>query len=143
MTDSKQVITNEDRDSGRERASQQDASYIRTAPAPILGAAAESDRPEHQSAAAPVHKSGQAVQMKAAIEKSDKNQSLVGANKWVAKLPPEEEAKMLKRASDLMNQNDVASARLIYKYLGEHGSSAGESLFERTGSLGDQRGVPR
>jgi hypothetical protein len=43
----------------------------------------------------------------------------------LASLAPAQEAKMLARASELMNQNDIAGARLVYQYLANHGSSAG------------------
>jgi hypothetical protein len=143
MTDTRPVTTNENQDSLREWASRRDSLYPRTSPPRISGAVTEGNRPEHQSAAAPARKPAQAVRMETALEKGGKNQILKEENKSAAKLPTDEEAKMLKRASDLMDQADVASARLIYKYLGEHGSSTGESLFERTGTLGDQGGVPR
>jgi hypothetical protein len=41
------------------------------------------------------------------------------------KLAPDQEQKMLKRASDLMIQNDIAGARLIYRYLANHRSASG------------------
>ncbi len=40
-------------------------------------------------------------------------------------LAPDQENGMLKRASDLMNQNDIAGGRLIYRYLADHGSPRG------------------
>jgi hypothetical protein len=44
-------------------------------------------------------------------------------------LAPDQEGKMLKRASDLMNENDIAGARLIYQYLADHGSPSGALAF--------------
>ena len=41
------------------------------------------------------------------------------------KLPAEQEDKMLKRASTLLGQNDIAGARLIFQYLANHGSAGG------------------
>ncbi len=41
------------------------------------------------------------------------------------KLPAEQEDKMLKRASILLGQNDIAGARLIFQYLANHGSAGG------------------
>ncbi len=43
----------------------------------------------------------------------------------LAKLPADQEEKMLKRASTLMGENDIAGARLIFQYLVNHGSAAG------------------
>jgi hypothetical protein len=53
------------------------------------------------------------------------------ADRQPKKLSSDEEARMLKRASDLLGGNDFASARLIYKYLMEHGSAAGADFFKR------------
>jgi len=39
------------------------------------------------------------------------------------KLPADQEEKMLKRASTLLGQNDIAGARLIFQYLVNHGSA--------------------
>lgn len=41
------------------------------------------------------------------------------------KLPAEQEDKMLKRASTLLGENDIAGARLIFQYLANHGSASG------------------
>ena len=41
------------------------------------------------------------------------------------KLPADQEEKMLKRASTLLGQNDIAGARLIFQYLANHGSAGG------------------
>jgi hypothetical protein len=40
-------------------------------------------------------------------------------------LTPAQESAMLARASELMSQNDIAGARLVYEYLADQGSSAG------------------
>jgi hypothetical protein len=65
------------------------------------------------------------------IEKDNNNHGPKAADPQLVKLTPDEEARMLKRASDLLSQNDFASARLIYKYLLEHGSTVAESLYNR------------
>jgi TPR repeat protein len=41
-----------------------------------------------------------------------------------AKLAPDLEGNMMKRASILMDQNDIAGARLVLNYLANHGSAA-------------------
>ena len=41
------------------------------------------------------------------------------------KLPAEQVDKMLKRASTLLGENDIAGARLIFQYLANHGSAGG------------------
>ena len=52
----------------------------------------------------------------------------LGATKRDTQLPklaPEQEDKMLKRASTILGQNDIAGARLIFQYLANHGSAGG------------------
>ncbi len=75
--------------------------------------------------------------------KVENNPMPAPVNKSGRKLRPGEEEKMLTRASDMMKQNDITSARLIYKYLEEHGSVAAKSLNETTGAAGGQGGFPR
>ena len=52
----------------------------------------------------------------------------LGATKPESQLPrltADQEEKMLKRASTLLGQNDIAGARLIFQYLAHHGSPRG------------------
>jgi hypothetical protein len=49
-----------------------------------------------------------------------------------AKLAAEQEQKMLKRASIVMSQNDIAGARLIFQYLANHGSAGGAFALAET-----------
>jgi hypothetical protein len=49
-----------------------------------------------------------------------------------ASLAPPQESKMLARASELMSENDIAGARLIYEYLANHNSSAGAFALAET-----------
>jgi TPR repeat protein len=57
-----------------------------------------------------------------ALEKSDRG-GLPESN--LPKMTADREESMLSRAADLMAQNDIAGARLIYGYLANHGSASG------------------
>ncbi len=48
------------------------------------------------------------------------------------KLPADQEDKMLKRASGLLKENDIAGARLIFQYLANHGSPKGAFALAET-----------
>jgi len=113
----------------------------RNAPEPIPRLESGESAPGHQStqisSLKPASKTAQPLETERL--RVEDNQTPAVANKSAAKLRPEEEAKMLTRASDLMKQNDVASARLIYKYLEEHGSVAAKSLYESTSVAGTSR----
>ena len=58
-------------------------------------------------------------------ESSKPDTSAAKRDAQLAKLPADQEEKMLKRASTLMGENDIAGARLIFQYLVNHGSAAG------------------
>ncbi len=55
-----------------------------------------------------------------------------GREAQLAKVPGDQEQKMLKRASALMSQNDIAGARLIFQYLANHGSAGGAFALAET-----------
>jgi hypothetical protein len=59
---------------------------------------------------------------------AESNRADLGATKLetqLPRLPVDQEEKMLKRASTLLGQNDIAGARLIFHYLAHHGSPRG------------------
>ena len=59
---------------------------------------------------------------------AESNKADLGATKpesQLPRLPADQEEKMLKRASTLLGQNDIAGARLIFQYLAHHGSPRG------------------
>jgi hypothetical protein len=59
---------------------------------------------------------------------AESNKADLDAAKPAAQLPKlsaDQEGKMLKRASTLLSQNDIAGARLIFQYLANHGSAGG------------------
>jgi TPR repeat protein len=59
---------------------------------------------------------------------AESNKADLGAPKpetQLPRLPADQEEKMLKRASTLLGQNDIAGARLIFQYLAHHGSPRG------------------
>jgi hypothetical protein len=59
---------------------------------------------------------------------AESDKANVGATKpesQLPRLPVDQEEKMLKRASTLLGQNDIAGARLIFQYLAHHGSPRG------------------
>jgi hypothetical protein len=59
---------------------------------------------------------------------AESNKADLGAPKpetRLPRLPADQEEKMLKRASTLLGQNDIAGARLIFQYLAHHGSPRG------------------
>jgi hypothetical protein len=76
--------------------------------------------PNEKPAAA---KNEKAEKSAAANRKSDRSAAVPDVH--LASLMPAQEAKMLARASELMNENDIAGARLVYEYLANHSSAAG------------------
>jgi hypothetical protein len=70
----------------------------------------------------------------AAIEKSERSAAVPppAQNVQSASLAASQESKMLARASELMSENDIAGARLIYEYLANHNSSAGAFALAET-----------
>jgi len=64
-----------------------------------------------------------ALQVPPASDKADPGAAK--KNTQLPKLPAEQVDTMLKRASTLLGENDIAGARLIFQYLANHGSASG------------------
>ncbi len=79
---------------------------------------------EHAPMPAPVPSTSERPEAKPP-ESSKADLSAAKPETPLAKLPADQEDKMLKRASTLLSENDIAGARLIFQYLAHHGSASG------------------